>query len=627
MLGFLTSCSSQPTDADLFQKLQQPAFVAPSPEVQRQLRIPFLENGLYGLCDYEGKLMLKPQFEDIEMPVFDLPFVKAKKNGEWSLYDLSGKQILPFSVKNPGLLNLELDYKTFEGHDYHYMAKVRDPETAYLKSLSRERTDDGAGGGIEAEVNPEAAPRFYYFTRNTRPPLQAWFVPDDRVYADFSTKTGYYNQAFGSSTFRGLWKVMDENRRFTLLDENMDPLFPPVFNCAAISPTKILILKENGLCALRDVKKGWQTDFLFRNVAATKNPGMCLGEAKTDGKVVKYKIDADGKVTPLQFEQEWLALNERYSCIGEKTGEYQVDYYLFDEKTGRKVRKVPHQSIARIFEEGFGIYKDNQLLGIETLAGDTIWKPPFPRVEGIGDSLYLFYSSDTAGLATRSNRVVYRVVKGEILHWGDGYFQVKKDGKFGLIAADGRVILPVEFDQIYPMRAAGRLIARKNGLWGMFDWKTGAEILPIQFKHLQPNAYSFWYGGGIEIRLGTDFFILGPNLEVVHQKTNNPVLTKKAFPLRNAPEAVKADFAKAEMPQYFTPYCVFKGANWLHIFRCDGGYSTSLEGFKDLEIEYSRSTESNEEVGSARLTGVARLTSNTGKRVWVRLSDGFLYQK
>jgi hypothetical protein len=36
---------------------------------------------------------------------------------------------------------------------------------------------------------------------------------------------------------------------------------------------------------------------------------------------------------------------------------------------------------------------------------------------------------------------------------------------------------------------------------------------------------------------------------------------------------------------------------------------------------------SDDEVGNARLTGEARLTSSTGKRVWVRLEDGVLYQK
>jgi hypothetical protein len=64
-------------------------------------------------------------------------------------------------------------------------------------------------------------------------------------------------------------------------------------------------------------------------------------------------------------------------------------------------------------------------------------------------------------------------------------------------------------------------------------------------------------------------------------------------------------------------------ADWPHIFRCDGAYTASLEGFKNFEIACSRSTESNEEVGNAALTGIAKLTSISGNPVWARLEDGF----
>lgn len=64
-------------------------------------------------------------------------------------------------------------------------------------------------------------------------------------------------------------------------------------------------------------------------------------------------------------------------------------------------------------------------------------------------------------------------------------------------------------------------------------------------------------------------------------------------------------------------------ADWLHIFRCDGAYTALLEGFKNFEMAYSRSTESNEDVGNAALTGVAKLTDISGNTVWVRLEDGF----
>ena len=628
-LCFFAACTNKPTTVDLFQKLKKPTFVAPSPQVQKQLRIPFLENGSYGLCDYAGTPLLQPQFEDIEMLAFDLPFVKAKKNGGWSLYDFSGKQILPYSVEMPHSLNVELDFKTAEGYDYHFMAKVREPETAYLKPFPRENTGQKSGSGIEAEVKPESAPRFYYFTKNTKPPLRSWFAPNDLVFYDFSRRTGYNNQVFTSSVFRGFWKVMDENWRFTLLDENMVPLFPPVFNCATISPTKVLILNEKGLCALRDVKKGWQTDFKYIDVEATDNPDICLASARGADKPLWYIVDGNGKLISIDSPEDYLPLNERYSRIAEKAGEYHKRYYLFDEKTGRKVRELKNWHPEKIFETGFGILHNSELIGIETLAGDTIRTPAFPNYITFNDSTYSFVKGDTVGLANRQNEVLFQAQGSGITDYGGGFFQVyKEEGKlFGIVRADGRVILPIEFDQIYPMRAANRFLVRKNGLWGLFDWETGTEILPLQFNYLRPNGYPFWYGGGIEIRSGAGFFILGPDLEVVHQDTKKPILTKKDFPLKNASEAVKADFEKTQMPKYCTPYMIFKGANWLHIFRCDGAHIASLEGFKDFEMAYIRSTESSGLLDKAALTGVAKLTSISGNTVWVRLEDGFLYQK
>ncbi len=629
LISFLVGCSSQSNEPQWYGQLQHPTFVAPSADVQKQLRIPILQGDLYGICDYKGKILLKPQFEDIEMPAFDLPFVKAKKNGEWSLYDLSGKQILPFTVKMAHLLNVDLDYKGLIGNEYRYIAKVRDPREAYLKVLPNDEKTEKKAAAIEAEVSLEAAPRFYYFSKNTKAPLLSWFAPDDREYYKFSRKTGYHNGLFTSSVFHGFVKVMDENRRFTLLDKNMEPVFKPQFNCASLSSTKAVILNESGLCALRDLEQGWQTSFQFRDVKTTDNPDICWAEAKGEGKSNWYKVSGRGNLTPIEGPEDYLPLNARYSRISEKMGEYQKRYYLFDEKTGQKVRELKNWYLERIFETGFGLLKNGQLIGIETIAGDTIFKPPFPAYTTLNDSTYSFTKGDTIGLGNRRNKVLFQTKGALISEYGEGYFHVSKDnGKIvGLIRADGRVVLPVEFERIYPIRTAKRLLGCKDGLWGMFDWSTGKAILQPRSRTLQPNAYPFWYGGGIEIRSGEDFFLLGPNLEIVYQKTQKPILTKLDFPLKNPSAAVKADYEKSEMPMYFNPYTIFKGPNWLHIFKCSGEYIASLEGFSNYEMAYSRSRVSNSELGNASLTGVASLTTRSGKKVWVRLEDGQLYQK
>jgi hypothetical protein len=627
---FFGACNGQQNDPTILQKFKHPTFHAPSQEVQKQLMIPFLDGDLYGLCDYEGKILLKPQFEAIEMPLLGLPFLQAKKNGNWSVYDLSGNQVLPTDVKMPNLTYFQTEFKGMTGRNYNYYLKLQDPRLSYLKPLELEKKENNSNAQIVEDAKPQySPPRYFYFAKNTKPPFQSWFYDDNYAYYQFSKKTNYYNGAFTSGSQYGLLKVMDENRYCTLLDEkDMQPIFSPVFNCAAISPTKVMILKENGLCALRDLKKGWQTDFIFLDVDATENPDLCRAEAKIEGKVVKYKIDANGKITILESEYSWLAIDETYSIIGEKAGEYQIDFFLFDEKMGKKVRKLPHHRIAKIFETGIGIYANTELLGIETLKGDTIWRPPYPRFSEIDDSMYVFLAGDTSGLATRDNHLIYSIVKGEILGWGDGFFQVKKDGKLGLITYNGRVVLPIEFDKISPMRNAKRLIVSKNGLFGLYDLETGREILPIQLKHISPNALVGDRKGCFEIKIGKDFFVLNPDLEVIHQKTEKPIVLKSDFHLKsNVSEAIKADFEMSEMPRFFTPFCIFKGKKWQHIFRCNGEYITSVEGFEYSELVYLSGTESNEEVGSMFETGVAKFSNNNEKSVWVRLEDGFLYKK
>ncbi|MCC6460355.1 MAG: WG repeat-containing protein [Saprospiraceae bacterium] len=623
----LGACQAQTPPTTLSARLRKPAFQAPEKAIQDQLRIPFWKDNQYGLCNYAGKILLEPQFEDIEMPALDLPFLKAKKNGEWSMYDLSGKQILPFSVKMQHELDLALEFRTSAGHDYIYVAKLRDPRPASLPPLPKEPSGEAGNVVVEEAIQPEIAIRYFYFSKTTALPLQSWFAPDYRAYTAFTEKTRYHLSVFSNELYRGFIKVMDGNRRFTLLDARQQPLFEPVFNCAALSATKVLIQNEKGLVALRDLKTGWQTDFLFRNIQSTQNPDLFLGEVKEGDAILNYKIDAKGNISRLESEFTWLPIDERYSRVGVKSGEYSHKFYLLDEKTGKQVRELSTHRIEHIFETGLGIYQDRNLLGIETVAGDTIWNPPYPRITEIGDSLYIFFAGDTTGLATRDNRVLYRLVKGSITNWGDGYFEIEQHQKRGMLRADGHQILPLAFDKILPIRSARRLLVEKDGLWGMFDWETGREILPIEFRHLQPNGFAGRRRSGIEIRIGKDFFILSPDLEVLHQNTQTPVLTKQDFPLRKASAALKTDFEAAEMPRFFTPYTFFKGPNALHLFRCDGRHITSLEGYSELELMYSSNLRSNEEVGSAFDTGVAKLTRKDGQKVWVRLEDAFLYQK
>ncbi|MCC6412753.1 MAG: WG repeat-containing protein [Saprospiraceae bacterium] len=625
-LLLFNACLAQPgqqaTLEELMKLIKKPTFHAPDKALQKKLRIPFLDGDLYGLCDYEGKILLKPQFEDMEMPVLDLPFVVAKRLGEWSLYDMSGKRVLPFTVERQHLIDIQLEYQTFEDNAYVYISKIRDPEPAWLTPLPAP-TAPGESGVVE-EVKPSTAFRYYYPTAKARMPLEGWFAPDYTAYNVFAQNLPFNNSKFRNSGQPEFIKVMDENRRFTLLDMDGNPVMPPVFNCVPLNLTKILIQNETGLCAVRDLKKGWQTDFVFRDVSATYNPDLCLGEAKVGDKVVKYKIDAMGKVTPLENEYAWLVLDERYSRVGEKSGEYTMKYHLFDEKTGKKVRDLNSFGIEKILgKTGFGVYENNQLVAIETVEGDTVWMPPFRQYSAIGDSLYVFTAGDTVGLANIRNEVLFKTIGGKITHWGSANFIVEKDKKQGLIGSDGRTIVPVAFDRIIPQRSTRLVLVQNNGLWGCYDWNTGKELVPVKYSHMGPNN---GIGAGNEIMVGKTWYVVNRDLEVLRQSPDHSILRKSDFNLKNTSAAVQADFEKAQMEDVFWPYVVFDGANMQHVFRSDGQYIASLEGSQNYMVFFG-GTRSDEELCPLRFTGIGKLTDATGRKVWVRLEDGKLYKK
>ena len=61
--------------------------------------IPFLENGKYGLANYEGEIKLQPQFAELKMINLAYTFFWAGEKGALTLRDLKGKEVLGYKNK------------------------------------------------------------------------------------------------------------------------------------------------------------------------------------------------------------------------------------------------------------------------------------------------------------------------------------------------------------------------------------------------------------------------------------------------------------------------------------------------------------------------------------------------
>lgn len=117
----------------------------------------------------------------------------------------------------------------------------------------------------------------------------------------------------------------------------------------------------------------------------------------------------------------------------------------------------------------------------------------------------MFDSSDNANIVTvllrENNECKYKVYdfKGNLLgnydnfrknRTGNAVFAVKKDGKWGYIDANGKIVIPLEYEEVADF-SEGLAPVCKNGKWGYINLKK--EVV-IPFKFANSKMYSFKNG-------------------------------------------------------------------------------------------------------------------------------------
>lgn len=564
----LANCQGQnpkPIDPPLpLEKFKKLAFEPPAPDILAALKIPFLDGEKYGFADAEGKILLEPQFDEIEWPEWDLPVFKAKKGKNWAFYDFNGRQALSFSANDRHGLAVGFERKgfRFDENGNHIELLI-----SKIFGLDKSTFSDPSGA-------TKSAKQYYFLKPKTRQPFRSWFVPDHQHFIQ-TTRDRWVPHIFTSDFHLENLKVMDEKGRFGLLDRDGNLLQTPVRNCATIgSEEKILILDDRDRVALRDAERGWQTDFLFSTVESTPIKGLFLGKILENGQPTRlFSIDSMGRVAPIegQSELEWL-------------------------------EKLPKN----LFRKSSGMAPlSNQFQILTDTAASVL-------------------------MDTRMKKELLRIAHGRIEWAGGGLFQVKKDKKKGWADSTGRLLLPIEFDQLVSIWPDRRLIGIKNGLHGLFDADSGRELLPPEFPYLARITRTFGRGSGFSIRSGKDWIFATKNLEIVGQEGPNAPIKLSDFQLpENVPTAARADFEKAVLPEIFNSIIPIKGPNWLHLFRSDGQHIVSIEmGAGTVEPVFFHRNEHLLDEANEFYTGFAKVGPTwPAKPFFVRLSDGKVFKK
>ncbi|MDR1706316.1 MAG: WG repeat-containing protein, partial [Clostridiales bacterium] len=98
---------------------------------------------------------------------------------------------------------------------------------------------------------------------------------------------------------------------------------------------------------------------------------------------------------------------------------------------------------------------------------------------------------DKWGFIDKTGKVVVPLEYDQVYSFSEGLAPVIKDGKYGFIDKTGKVVVPLEYDDVYNI-SEGLATVMKDDKWGFID-KTGKVVVPLEYDYFSQSEYDVSY--------------------------------------------------------------------------------------------------------------------------------------
>lgn len=455
-----------------------------------------VKDGLHGIMSIDGSIVFEPVYEKIEY--FDADVFGVRKNGRWGL------------VKGDGKILCESRFETFVPGYYGYAVVSEKGKYGYVNldgkiavPLSYDEADlfemflgKVTRKGKEGVVNTdgkEIVPCIYSSAHISQYPEfdPAYFNTEQFCQSDYQIKS----DAAAIFVFAG--------KKEGLLDFEGKVILKPEFDDIVIfhqKNTTYISAKKNGKMGLYD-RSGReifpaQYDLFTLNIdesfssSGRKNDPLCNGLAQMEKNDLKGLFDEQMRIvippefTKIEYFRSGLFLVYR----GEACGVYRYDgRIIIPVKEKRKIENLDagrllacdDYSANSIFDmDGNLIYSDAKLPEGERLIPGSFYS----GLSKLGDEREGCAFVDVNGKTIRFDKYSF------VSQFKDGSAVAETSGgKYGLIDATGKVLLPAEYTDIDGPRDSGYVFIEKDEKIGCAERATGKVILGAEYSRVVPD--------------------------------------------------------------------------------------------------------------------------------------------
>ena len=324
--------------------------------------------------------------------------------------------------------------------------------------------------------------------------------------------------------------IYSKGGKLGLLDSLYNEATPPAYDGIIHHDDGFSGMNSEGLWALMDNNGKRLTDFKYTEVlnfekgyarlAIIDRSGMnILGIVGNDG--IEISGFAYNEITPFSSTHFRVSYNHKYGLM-DRNGKVTVDmiynsiekvddyivaelsgvYGLIDAN-GKGLLPFKYHSISRVYN-GFAQVNSDNKQALVNLSTKKEYIFPCDYIVWFESNLVCIYHDRKQGVLTLDGKVIIPIEYQQVGSITNGLIQLVQNNKYGYANASGKIIIPIIYDEAYNWAERPTIIASLSGKWGSLDFR-GNVLVPFEYD----NAH-FTGKGNMKFSKAEDTFLFDP---------------------------------------------------------------------------------------------------------------------
>ena len=447
--------------------------------------LQYQKDGKYGIINFEGKIIIKPIYEEIRNMPYREGELIVKKQGKYGVVSINGGK----------LLDCKYDYIT--GDNYYSEEKKYELD------------------GYIVGINNEDGKMQYGYINNKRE--QILDVEFDKIYRMNDVKDD-----------ENIYLLAEKDGKIQLYKNNKLLLDNNYQSINYSEDSKLLILQKDGRYGVTDLN-GKQ--ILSVDYEQIRNPGDYIIAIK-DGKQVIFDLVGTQKEN-LAYTNILKTENENYNITVDKNDKYGVinkdgnilignkynyiqylydNYFIVGGETGKsgiindkgeEILPIKYEVIQKLDKNNIVQAMVGNVLELYSKEMNNIVSMENGKIE-INDEYIKVYSNNQTTYVSNDG-----TLKTNFEIFNNNIFASEREGKWGFVNKDNNVVVDYQYDKVTEVNELGFAGIKKDGKWGVIDGKANIILEPT-YKIPEQNGEPYFIGkyykviSGYEIEYFTD---------------------------------------------------------------------------------------------------------------------------